>query len=237
MPAKTEPPQDPPAEPPQYHGHRERLRERFRSAGPDALSDYELLETALFAALPRRDIKPLAKALLKKFGSFAEVVHAPEALLREVDGVGVSSINQLKLIAAAATRVAKGELQQRTQLSSWNDVIDYCRTSMAFADKEQFRILFLDKRNQLIADELQRVGTVDHAPVYPREVVKRALELSATAIILVHNHPSGDPTPSQADIQMTQQIVAVAGPLGIAVHDHIIVGKEGYASLKGLKLM
>jgi DNA repair protein RadC len=190
MPAKTEPPQDPPTEPPHYHGHRERLRERFRNAGPDALSDYELLEMALFAALPRRDTKPLAKALLKKFGSFAEVIHAPESLLREVDGVGDASINQLKLIAAAATRVAKGELAQRTQLSSWNDVIDYCRASMAFADKEQFRILFLDKRNQLISDEVQQTGTVDHTPVYPREVIKRALELSATALILVHNHPT-----------------------------------------------
>jgi DNA repair protein RadC len=237
MPAKTEPPQDPPTEPPHYHGHRERLRERFRNAGPDALSDYELLEMALFAALPRRDTKPLAKALLKKFGSFAEVIHAPEARLREVDGVGDASISQLKLIAAAATRVAKGELQKRTQLSSWNDVIDYCRSSMAFSDKEQFRILFLDKRNQLISDEVQQTGTVDHTPVYPREVIKRALELSATALILVHNHPSGDPTPSQADIQMTRAIVDIAKPLGIAVHDHIIVGKNGHASLKGMKLI
>jgi DNA repair protein RadC len=237
MPAKTDMPENPPAEPPHYHGHRMRLRERFRSAGPDALSDYELLEMALFAALPRRDTKPLAKALLKKFGSFAEVIHAPEALLREVEGVGDASINQLKLIAAAATRIAKGELQKRTQLSSWNDVIDYCRTSMAFADKEQFRILFLDKRNQLISDEVQQTGTVDHTPVYPREVIKRTLELSATAIILVHNHPSGDPTPSSADIQMTRAIIDIAKPLGIAVHDHIIVGRGGHASLKGMKLI
>ena len=237
MPARTSPPPDQPAETPHYHGHRERLRERFYSAGPEALSDYELLEMALFPALPRRDTKPLAKALLKKFGSFAEVIHAPVARLREIDGIGDASIHQLKLIAAAASRVAKGELKKRTALSSWATVIDYCRTAMAFADKEQFRVLFLDKRNQLIADEVQQKGTVDHAPVYPREVVKRALELSATAIILVHNHPSGDPTPSQADIQMTQQIVAVAGPLGIAVHDHIIVGKDGHASLKGLRLM
>jgi DNA repair protein RadC len=237
MPAKTEPPENPPTEPPHYHGHRERLRERFRSAGPDALSDYELLELALFAALPRRDTKPLAKSLLKKVGSFAEVIHAPEALLREVDGIGDASISQLKLMAAAATRIAKGELRSRTQLSSWNDVIDYCRTSMAFADKEQFRILFLDKRNQLISDEVQQTGTVDHTPVYPREVIKRALELSATALILVHNHPSGDPTPSSADITMTRAIVDIAKPLGIAVHDHIIVGKNGHASLKGLRLI
>src|SRR5205085_11642091 len=163
--------------------------------------------------------------------------HAPETRLREVKGIGDASINQLKLMAAAASRLAKGQLKQRTLLSSWNAVIDYCRASMAFADKEQFRILFLDKRNQLIADEVQQSGTVDHTPVYPREVVKRALELSATAIILVHNHPSGDPTPSRADIQMTQAIIEVAKPLGINVYDHIIVGKEGHASLKGLRLI
>src|SRR6202047_5505940 len=185
---------------PHYHGHRERLRERFRSAGAEALSDYELLEMVLFRALPPGDVKPLAKSLIKKFGSFAEVVHAPATRLREIDGVGEATITELKLIAAAANRVAKGQLQQRAMLSSWNEGIDYCRTSMAFADKEQFRILFLDKRNQLISDEVQQTGTVDHTPVYPREVIKRALELSATAVILVHNHPSGDPTPSQADI-------------------------------------
>jgi DNA repair protein RadC len=237
MPAKNSEAEDQPAEKPHYHGHRERLRERFRRAGPDALSDYELLEMVLFTAQPRGDMKPAAKDLLKKFGSFAEVMHAPEALLREVDGIGEASAIQLKLIAAAASRIAKGELKQRTALSSWNDVIDYCRTTMAFADKEQFRLLFLDKRNQLIADEVQQTGTVDHTPVYPREVIKRALELSATAILLVHNHPSGDPTPSQADIQMTKAIIDIAAPLGISVHDHIIVGKSGHASLKGLRLI
>jgi DNA repair protein RadC len=236
MPAKTGDSKDE-AETPHYHGHRERLRERFYAAGPGALSDYELLEMALFPALPRRDTKPLAKTLLKTFGSFAEVIHAPVARLREIDGIGEASINQLKLIAAAAHRVAKGEVQRRTALSSWNDVIDYCRASMAFSDKEQFRLLFLDKRNQLISDEVQQTGTVDHTPVYPREVIKRALELSATALILVHNHPSGDPTPSQADIQMTKAIVDIAKPLGISVHDHIIVGKNGHASLKGMRLI
>lgn len=225
------------AEVPHYHGHRERLRERFRGVGADALSDYELLEMVLFRALPRRDVKPLAKSLISKFGSFAETVHAPDARLREVGGLGEAAITEIKLIAAAASRIAKGQLKQRAVLSSWAAVIDYCRTAMAFADKEQFRILFLDKRNQLIADEVQQVGTVDHTPVYPREVVKRALELSATAIVMVHNHPSGDPTPSQADIQMTKAIIDVAKPLGIAVHDHIIVGKNGHASLKGLKLI
>jgi DNA repair protein RadC len=224
-------------EAPHYHGHRERLRERFRGAGADALSDYELMEMVLFRALPRRDVKPLAKALIGKFGSFAEAVHAPEMRLREVAGLGESTIIEIKLIAAAASRVARGQLKPRTVLSSWATVIDYCRTAMAFADKEQFRILFLDKRNQLISDEVQQVGTVDHTPVYPREVVKRALELSATAIIMVHNHPSGDPTPSQADVQMTRSVIDVAKPLGISVHDHIIVGKNGHASLKGLKLI
>jgi DNA repair protein RadC len=237
MSAKPRDPETEPTETPDYLGHRERLRERFYGAGPDALSDYELLEMALFPALPRRDTKPLAKALLKRFGSFAEVLHAPVARLREVDGIKDASINQIKLLAAATSRVAKGEIKRSIALSSWNDVIGYCRSSMAFADKEQFRLLFLDKRNQLIADEVQQTGTVDHTPVYPREVIKRALELSATALILVHNHPSGDPTPSQADIQMTKAIVDIATPLGISVHDHIIVGKNGHASLKGMRLI
>jgi DNA repair protein RadC len=190
MPTRTGQPETPSDETPHYHGHRARLRERIHAAGPDARSDYELLEMVLFAAQPRRDVKPLAKALLKTFGSFAEAVHAPETRLREIDGMDDASIHQLKLIAASAHRIAKGELKSRTALSSWQDVIDYCRTGMAFADKEQFRLLFLDKRNQLIADEVQQTGTIDHAPVYPREVIKRALELSATAIILVHNHPT-----------------------------------------------
>jgi DNA repair protein RadC len=169
------------------------------------------------------------------FGSFAEVISAPVARLAEVKGLGDATITDLKLVQAAAS--IRGEVKKRPVLSSWSAVLDYCRSAQAFADREQFRVIFLDKRNRLIADELQQVGTVDHTPVYPREVVKRALELSATAIILVHNHPSGDPTPSQADIQMTHQIITVAGPLCISVHDHIIVGKEGHASLKGLKLM
>jgi DNA repair protein RadC len=222
---------------PHYFGHRERLRDRFRGAGPDALSDYELLELLLFRAQPRRDVKPLAKALLEKFGSFAEVISAPETRLAEVKGLGASGITEFKIVQAAASRLLHGAVKKRPVLSSWSSVLDYCRGTQAFADREQFRVLFLDKRNQLIADEVQQTGTVDHTPVYPREVVKRGLELSASAIILVHNHPSGDPTPSRADIQMTQQIIAVASPLGIAVHDHIIVGKEGHASLKGLKLI
>jgi DNA repair protein RadC len=222
---------------PHYHGHRERLRGRFREAGADAVSDYELLELVLFRAIPQRDIKPLAKELIAKFGSFAEVVAAAPKRLGEIKGMGDAAVTELKIVHAAASRLARGQLRKRPVLSSWSSVIDYCRTAMAYEDKEQFRLLFLDKRNQLIADEVQQVGTVDHTPVYPREVVKRALELSATALILVHNHPSGDPTPSRADIQMTQSIVDVAKPLGIAVHDHIIVGKEGHASFKGLKLI
>ena len=237
MPAKPSEPRGRPAETPHYHGHRERLRERFHGAGPDALSDYELLEMALFPALPRRDTKPLAKTLLRTFGSFAEVIHAPETRLREVDGVGDAAITQLKLIAAAASRIAKGQLKARTMLSSWNDVIDYCRTSMAFADKEQFRILFLDKRNQLISDEVQQTGTVDHTPVYPREVIKRALELSATAILLVHNHPSGDPTPSPADVKTTKDISQAASVFDISVHDHLIIGHGRYVSLRDLGLI
>jgi DNA repair protein RadC len=222
---------------PHYHGHRQRLRERLLKAGAEALPDYELLELVLFRAFAQKDVKPLAKALIAKFGSFAEVISAPAKRLEEVEGVGAAVVAELKIVEAAAKRLARGEVSQRTVLSSWSSVLDYCRTAMAFADKEALRVLFLDKKNQLIADEVQQIGTVDHTPVYPREVVKRALELSATAVILVHNHPSGDPTPSRADIEMTQAIVAVARPLGISVHDHIIVGKDGHASLKGLRLI
>ncbi|MDT3685151.1 MAG: DNA repair protein RadC [Pseudorhodoplanes sp.] len=178
---------------PHYHGHRERLRTRFRDAGMDALSDYEMLELLLFRALPRRDVKPLAKELLAKFGSFAEVISAPAPRLGEVKGLGAAAITELKIVQAAASRLAKGAVQKRPVLSSWSAVLDYCRTAMAFAEREQLRVLFLDKRNQLVADEVQQTGTVDHTPVYPREVVKRALELSATAIIIVHNNPTRYP--------------------------------------------
>ena len=230
-------PSKPAEKAPHYHGHRERLRERFLAAGSEALSDYEMLELILFRAQPRGDLKPLAKELLKTFGSFAETISAPVERLKKVKGLGDASVTELKLVQAAANRLVRGEVKRRPVLSSWANVLDYYRVTMAFEDKEQFRVLFLDKRNQLIADEVQQTGTVDHAPVYPREVVKRALELSATAVSLLHNHPSGDPTPSRADIQMTQAIIDVAKPLGIAVHDHIIVGKDGHASLKGLKLI
>ena len=220
-----------------YHGHRQRLRQRFLAAGSEAISDYEMLELILFRAIPQRDVKPLAKNLLAAFGSFSEVIAAPAERLKEVDGLGEAAITELKIVQAAANRLVRGEVKQRQVLSSWSNVLDYCGAAMAFENKEHFRILFLDKGNHLIADEQHQTGTVDHTPVYPREVVKRALELSATAVILVHNHPSGDPTPSRADIDMTRAIVEVARPLGIAVHDHLIVGKDGHASLKALKLM
>jgi DNA repair protein RadC len=224
-------------EAPHYLGHRDRLRARFSELGGDGFPDYELLELVLFRSIPRRDVKPISKEILKRFGTFAEALAAPPQRLLEIDGIGESVVTDLKIIEAAARRLAKGAVAKRPVLSSWSAVLDYCRTAMAFAEKEQFRLLFLDKRNALIADEVQQSGTVDHTPVYPREVVKRALELSASAVILVHNHPSGDPTPSSADIKMTRDIIDVAKPLGITVHDHIIVGREGHASLKGLRLI
>ena len=218
-------------------GHRDRLRRRFRAGGADAVPDYELLELILFRAIPRLDTKPLAKQLISKFGTFAEVVNAAPERLREIDGVGDRVIDEVKLIRAAALRLMRGEIMGRKVLGSWRAVLDYCRAAQGFDAREQFRILFLDKKNQLIADEVQGEGTVDHTPVYVREVVKRALELAATAIILVHNHPSGDPAPSRADIDMTKEIVAAAKPLGIAVHDHIIVGRQGHVSFKALRLI
>lgn len=222
---------------PHYIEHRARLRTRFEEAGGDALPDYELLELVLFRSIPRADVKPLAKRLIARFGSFAEVLAARPDRLREVEGVGQAVAHDLKVMEAAARRLSRGAVGKRPVLSSWSAVLEYCRTAMAFETTERFRLLFLDKRNALIADEVQGTGTVDHTPVYPREVVRRALELSASALILVHNHPSGDPTPSQADILMTREIVAITKPLGIAVHDHIIVGRDGHASLKGLKLI
>lgn len=218
-------------------GHRDRLRQSFRNAGGETLHDYELLELLLFRSIPRRDVKPIAKLLIKRFGSFAEVLGAPLERLTEVDGVGASTALDLKIVAAASRRMARGDVAKRTTLSSWSALIEYCRVAMAFADREELRILFLDKKNGLIADEVQQTGTIDHTPVYPREVVRRALELAATAIILVHNHPSGDPAPSTSDIRMTQDVVAITKPLGITVHDHIIIGRNGHASFRGLGLL
>ncbi len=218
-------------------GHRERLRARFRKSGPESLADYELLELLLFRSIPQRDVKGLAKELIARFGSVAEVLTAPAARLTEINGIGEATITDFRIIEAAGRSLAKGAIQPRKILGSWSAVIDYCRAAMAFADREMVRILFLDKRNGLLADEVQQTGTIDHTPVYPREVVKRALELSATAVILVHNHPSGDPTPSEADIRMTRDLVTIAKPLGVLVHDHIIVGRNGHASMKGLGLI
>jgi DNA repair protein RadC len=218
-------------------GHRQRLRDRFQNGGAQAVPDYELLEMILFRAFPRIDTKPIAKRLIARFGSFAEVVSAPPERLKEIEGVGDRAVQELKLIKTAAERLTKGEIQARPALSSWNGVLDYLRLAQGFEAYEQIRILFLDKKNHLIADEVQGRGTVDHTPVYVREVVKRALELSATAIILVHNHPSGDPTPSRADIDVTKLIIDAAKPLGVTVHDHVIVGRNGHASLRALKLI
>jgi DNA repair protein RadC len=228
---------DEPPAPPHYLGHRDRLRARFHEAGGESLRDYELLELLLFRSIPRRDVKPLAKALIQRFGSFAEVLGAPRDRLFEVDGIGEGVVADLKVVEAAGRRLVHGAVAKRHVLGSWSAVLDYCRAAMAFAEREQFRLLFLDKRNALIADELQGAGTVDHTPVYVREVLRRALDLSATALILVHNHPSGDPTPSAADVRMTREIAEAGKPLGILVHDHIIVGRDGHASLKGMKLI
>jgi DNA repair protein RadC len=218
-------------------GHRERLRARFFKGGADAMPDYELLELTLFAALPRRDTKPLAKALLARFGSFAEVIAAPRARLLEVKGVGKGVADQLKILEAAAQRLAKTRIIGRPALSSWSALLDYCTAAMARSQNEEFRVLFLDRKNSLVADEVQNRGTIDHTPVYPREIIKRALELGASSIILVHNHPSGDPTPSKADIAMTREIVAAAKALSIAVHDHLVIGRGGHASFKSLGLL
>jgi DNA repair protein RadC len=219
---------------PDYLGHRRRLRERFLNGGDGALADYELLELLLCQAQPRVDMKPAAKALLKRFGSFAGVMAAAPAQLQEVDGVGPAAAVIIKVVQASALRMAQQELVRRDVIGSWKKLLDYCRMRMAEEKTEQFRLLFLDNKNAVIADEEQQRGTVNHTPVYPREVVKRALELGASAIILVHNHPSGDPTPSEDDIAMTKEVAAAAEKLGIAVHDHIVIGRKGHASLRSM---
>jgi DNA repair protein RadC len=225
------------ADNPHYHGHRQRLRQRFLEGGGQALPDYELLELLLFGAIPRGDVKPLAKALLARFGDFAGVVTAPPTRLTEVAGVGEAVVSALKVVDAAAGRLARGRLKGRPTLSSWDALQDYLQVSMGHELAEAFRVLYLDRKNHLLADEVQQRGTVDHAPVYPREVVKRALDLGATALIMVHNHPSGDPTPSRADIDMTKQVIAAAKAMGIVVHDHVVVGHGENASFKALGLI
>ena len=222
---------------PHHLGHRDRLRDRARRGGVEALPDYELLELFLYRSIPRADIKPLAKALLDRFGGLAGVLGAPIGDLRQVTGVGEQAALDLKLMQEAALRMGRESLARRPLISSWTALMAYVRTALAHEPREQFRVLFLDKKNQLIADELLGSGTVDHAPVYPREVARRALELSASALILLHNHPSGDPTPSSADIDMTRQIVQATRPLKVTIHDHLVVGRDGTASFKALGLI
>ena len=223
---------------PDHLGHRERLRQRFLAGGPDALADYELLELILFGAHPRGDTKPLAKRLLAAFkDDFAELIAADPAVLRRIKGTGDASIAMLKAIHAAAAHLARTRLGDKAVIGSWSQLLDYCTVQLAREPVEQFRVLFLDRKNVLIADEQQNRGTVDHTPVYPREIVKRALELHASALIVVHNHPSGDPTPSQADIAMTREIQRAAAAIGITLHDHLVIGRAGHASFKSLGLL
>jgi len=224
--------------PPEAHhlGHRERLRERVMNAGFPALHDYEALELLLFRTFPRGDVKPLAKRLMERFGTLAGVLSASIESLRAVKGVGEAAALDLKLVHELAQRMGLEPLHRRTVISSWSALLAYVKLALAHEPREQFRVLFLDRKNQLIADEVMNEGTVDHAPVYPREIARRALELSASAVILVHNHPSGDPTPSAADIEMTRQVADAGRPLRIEVHDHLVVGRQGVASFKALGL-
>lgn len=217
--------------------HRKRLRDRFMDGGANAVPDYEMLELVLFRAIPRQDVKPLARKLLDSFGSFNAVISAPADRLKAINGVGDAVICELKIIEAAAHRLAKTRVMTRPVLSSWDALLDYCKVAMAYKETEQFRILFLDTKNTLIADEEQSQGTVNHVPVYPREVVKRALELNASAIIMVHNHPSGDPTPSRADIDMTEQVRTACATLSITLHDHLIIGKNRDLSFRSNGLL
>ncbi|MGB0659626.1 MAG: RadC family protein [Mangrovicoccus sp.] len=212
--------------------HRQRLRERFMESGAAAMPDYEMLELLLFRAIPRCDVKPVARRLMDTFGDFARVLSAPKERLMQVRGVGDAVVLELKVVEAASHRLARSKIMQKHVISSWDAVLDYCHTTMSHLETEQFRVLYLDRKNVLIADEEQAKGTVDHVPVYPREVVKRALELNASALILVHNHPSGDPTPSDSDIVMTNKIRDAAEALGITLHDHLIIGKSTELSFR-----
>ncbi|WP_424930314.1 RadC family protein [Amaricoccus tamworthensis] len=222
---------------PHYWGHRERLRQRFLSGGHKSMPEYELLELILFNAIPRIDVKPLAKQLLEVFGDLNGVIAASEHRLLKVPGTTQKVYIQLKLAEAVSHRMAQAKVMQRSALHSWDDLMTYCKTTMAYRETEQFRILFLDPKNTVIADEEQARGTVNHVPVYPREVAKRCLEINASALILVHNHPSGDPTPSRADIDMTEQIAQACEAIGVRVHDHVIIGKEEDASFRSLGLL
>ncbi len=222
---------------PDYLGHRKRLRERFLQSGSDSLQDYELLELMLFAALPRRDTKPIAKDLLRQFGSFGEVISADPEKLKAVKGMGDAGVVALKAAQASALRLLQTKMRDAPTISSWQALVDYCTAQMAYGSTEQFRVLYLDRKNKLIADEAQQKGTVDHTPVYPREVVKRALDLNASALVMVHNHPSGDPTPSRADIDMTRKVKDAATAVGVTLHDHLIVARGGHTSFKSQGLL
>lgn len=226
-----------PEPPPGHLGHRARMRQRLLTAGPDALLDHEMLEMVLFLALPRRDTKPIARALLARFGDYPSTIAAPVEALRQVEGLGEAGAAALKLVHGAALRLSTAGVKQMQVLNNWQRLMDHLTAELAREPIEQFRVIFLDSRNRLIADEAQARGTVNHTPVYPREVVKRALELNATALILVHNHPSGDPTPSRADIEMTEDVRNAADALGIALHDHVIVGRGTVLSFRREGLM
>lgn len=219
---------------PHYHGHRQRLRDRFMEAGSNGLPDYELLELILFQCIPRIDVKPIAKQLLETFGSLGGVLAASPERLGEFDVLSPSAVVHMKALYQLTQRVAHEEIAQQPVLGSWDKLMAYLKTALGHETREQFRILFLNAKNVLIADEVQQVGTVNHTPVYPREVIKRALEVGSTALILVHNHPSGDPTPSHADIEMTKQIAAAGEKLDIVLHDHIIVSKNGHSSFRDM---
>ncbi|MDF1731816.1 MAG: DNA repair protein RadC [Minwuia sp.] len=223
---------------PHYHGHRARLRQRLTKTGGENLEDYELLEMILWAGNPRGDTKPLAKALLEAFGDFAHVISADPERLLEIRGLGETGVAALKSVEAAAIRLTRTKaMSGATVLSSWDTLVDYCKADMAYRKTEQFRVLFLDRKNKLIADELQQKGTVDHTPVYPREVVKRALQLEASALIMVHNHPSGDPMPSHADIEMTKLVRDAAKAVGVTLHDHLVIGKGQEISFRSAGLL
>jgi DNA repair protein RadC len=218
-------------------GHRMRMRQRFLKAGPDSLADHEMLEMILFIALPRRDTKPIARELLTRFRTFGGVVGAPLGELTAVEGLGEAGAAALKVVQAAALRMMRQEVASQPVLSTWDRLTGYLTAAMGQERTEQFRVLFLDSRNRLIADEVQGQGTINHAPAYPREVVRRSLELHASAVILVHNHPSGDPAPSREDVTLTAEIARAASMMGITVHDHIIVGRGKWLSLRAEKLM
>ena len=231
------PDKDTDAKAPHYHGHRDRLRGRFLDKGADSLADYELLELILFMAIPRRDVKPLAKELLSTFGGLPGLLNAPVSEILKVKGASENTVTALKAIQASAHRMLKQEMIGKPVLSSWARLLDYCTATMAHERREHFRVFFLNKKNELLADEIQHSGTVDQTAAYPREIMKRALEIGATALIICHNHPSGDPRPSQPDIDMTMQIKAAGEPFGIVLHDHIIVSKNGTGSFKSLGLL